>query len=281
VNPDNSRKKPAAQDALQPFADALREQVPSREALLSEAKAFSQRRRKTRTALGTGLLTLALLGAVWKVDPAWQTEDVWVAKGTRQQLQLRDGSQVALDSGTHLRIERRLRSRQLELVEGQALFSVVHADTPFIVRSQGVSVRDIGTVFSVRSDQRGVDVAVLEGVVEVSNVRSPALRLAAGQQLRAFAERIDRVQGFNQAQLTAWQHGKLRLDGTPLKDVVVDVGRYRQAPVRIADASTGELRLSGEFDTDSVESLLNLLPSILPVAVQRAPDGTVTLSRTR
>ncbi|HEX8544333.1 MAG TPA: FecR domain-containing protein [Pseudomonas sp.] len=281
MNPENARKKPPAQDALHPFADALREQVPSREALLNEAKAFSQRRRKTRTALGTGLLTLALLGAIWKIDPAWQTEDVWVAKGTRQQLQLRDGSQVSLDSGTHLRIERRLRSRQLELVEGQALFSVVHADTPFIVRSQGVEVRDIGTVFSVRSDQRGVDVAVLEGVVEVSNARSPALRLEAGQQLRASAERIDRVQGFNKAQLTAWQNGKLRFDGTPLKDVVVDVGRYRQAPVRIADARTGELRLSGEFDIDSVESLLNLLPSILPVAVQRAPDGAVTLSRTR
>lgn len=274
-----SPKKPGAQDALQPFAEALREQVPSKEALLSEGKALTLRRRKNRNSLGAGLLTVALACGIWTTDPAWHTEEVIVAIGQRQHLQLRDGSQVELDSGTHLRIERRLRSRQLELVKGEALFTVVHGDSPFIVRSQGVRIRDIGTVFDVRSDQRGVDVAVLEGMVEVVNAQSRVIRLQADQQLRASADQMGSVQPFDKARGTAWLHGKLRFDGTPLREVVADLGRYRQAPVRVADARAGDLRLSGEFDSTSVEALINLLPSILPVNLQRSPDGTVILSR--
>lgn len=274
-----SPKKQAGQDALQPFADALREQVPSREALLNEGKALTLRRRKHRNTLGAGLLSVALASVFWITDPAWQTEEVIVAIGQRQHLNLRDGSQVELDSGTHLRIERRLRSRQLELVRGQALFTVVHADNPFIVRSQGVRIRDIGTVFSVRSDQRGVDVGVLEGLVEVANAQAQVTRLQADQQLRASLNVMSSVQPFDKARDTAWLHGKLRFDGTPLREVIADLARYRQAPVRVADGRAGDLRLSGEFDSASVEDLINMLPSILPVNLQRAPDGTVTLTR--
>lgn len=279
MNAPKSPKKPIPEDALQPFADALREQVPSKEALLNEGKAFTLRRRKNRNALGAGLLSVALAMGIWVTDPAWQTEDVIVAVGQRQQIQLRDGSHVELDSGTHLRIERRLRSRQLELVKGQALFTVVHGDNPFIVRSQGVRVRDIGTVFDMRSDPRGVDVGVIEGIVEVENAQSQVIRLQANQQLRASLNVMGSVQPFDQARSTAWRHGKLRFDGTPLREVVADLARYRQAPVQIRDSRAGELRLSGEFDSASVEALIDMLPSILPVNLQRLPDGTVTLSR--
>jgi transmembrane sensor len=118
-------------------------------------------------------------------------------------------------------------------------------------------------------------------VVEVTNARSSMMRLEAGQQVRASVDVMGSTQIANKNRITAWQSGKLRFDGTPLRDVVADVGRYRKAAVRIADARTGELRLSGEFDSDSVETLISLLPSILPVALQRLPDGTVTFSRIR
>ncbi|MBD8496128.1 FecR domain-containing protein [Pseudomonas syringae] len=276
-----SEDRPPREDALQPYADALRERVPSREALLAEGKALTQRRRKQRNAAVGGLLSLAIVGALWTLDPAWRSNEVQVAFGQRQPLTLEDGSQVLLNSGSRLRVEQRLRSRQLELLEGQATFTVVHGDQPFIVRSQGVTVRDIGTVFDVRSDRRGVQVGVIEGIVEVSNHHAPPRRLTAGEQLHATAERVDTPQPVNPQSLTAWQHGKLRFDGTPLSEVVADLQHYRPAQIRVADARTGELRLSGEFDSASVEALIDLLPGILPVTVQRSKDGSVTFYRTR
>lgn len=265
-------------DPLQPFAEALRERVPSREALLAEGKALSKRRRQQRHAAAASLLSLAVAGALWTLDPAWHREDVHVAIGQRQQLELADGSQVTLNSGSHLRIETRLRSRQLELLQGEAVFSVVHEDRPFIVRSQGVQVRDIGTVFDVRSDARGVNVGVLEGLVEVSHAHAEPLRLKAGEQLRVAPGTLAQVQPATRESLTAWQAGKLRFNGTPLREVVSDLQHYRQAPIQVADARTGELRLSGEFDSAATEALIELLPSILPVTLQRHADGSVMLS---
>ncbi len=263
---------------MAPFEQALRNRVPSRDALLAEAKAQSARQRRRKQALGGGLAVLLLAVTVWSFDPAWDSQNVRTAVGQRDNLQLADGSRVMLNGATQLRIERRLRSRQIELLAGEATFTVEHDDEPFIVRSQGVLVRDIGTVFNVRSDERGVAVAVLEGAVEVSSGQSPVRRLNGGQQLQARKGRVGAAETADLDRVTAWQHGKLRFDGTPLSDVISDIQRYHAAPVRLADPRLGSLRVSGEFDSDAVDTLLDLLPAILPVMLARGGDGSVTIS---
>jgi len=277
-----SQDKTAAKqqaDLLEPFSAALRERVASREVLLAEAKAMTARQRKGRKAAGSTALVLLLAGAVWWLDPAWRTEQVLVAIGAQREIQLADGSQALLDSGSHLRIERRLRSRQLELVDGQARFIVVHADAPFIVRSQGVSVRDIGTVFDVRSDVRGVQVGVLQGEVEVSNGRGEVQPLQANQQVLASVAELSEVQQVDSVALDGWRQSVLRFDGTPLREAVVDLQRYSEQPLRLADERTGGLRLSGEFDSRQVRALLEQLPAVLPVTTVRGVDGGLTIGR--
>lgn len=265
-------------DPLAAFEQALRARVPSREALLAEAKAQTLRQRRRKQMLGAGLSVLLMASGVWALDPAWRSEDVYTAIGQQHSLTLADGSQAVLNSATHLRIEQRLRSRQIELVQGEATFTVIHAAKPFIVRSQGVEVLDIGTVFNVRSDNRGVAVAVLEGAVEVSAQQSDPLHLDGGQQVLARAGRVGAVESADLARVTAWRQGKLRFDGTPLSEVIADIQRYRQAPVRLADPRLGTLRVSGEFDSAAVESLIDLLPAILPVLMTRSGDGGVLIS---
>lgn len=266
-------------DPLEPFSAALRERVASREALLAEAKAMTARQRKGRKAAGSTALVLLLAGSVWWLDPAWHTEQVQVAIGAQREIRLADGSLVQLDSGSHLRIERRVRSRQLELVNGQARFTVVHADAPFIVRSQGVSVRDIGTVFDVRSDVRGVRVGVVQGEVEVSNGRGGVQPLQAGQQLLASVTELSAVQQVDSVAMDGWRHSVLRFEGTPLREAIVDLQRFSAQPLRLADERTGELRLSGEFDSRQVRALLEQLPAVLPVTTVRSADGGLTIGR--
>lgn len=270
--------QPTGSDALAPFEQALRDRVPSREALLAEAKAQTRRQRQRKQALAGTLSALVLAAGVWFLDPSFYSDDLRVAIGGRERLELADGSQLVLDSATHLRIEHRLRSRQFELLQGEATFTVAHAPQPFIVRSQGVAVRDIGTVFNLRSDSRGVAVAVVEGEVEVSSATLAPQRLHAGQQVLASEHRAGPVMPVNPLRVTSWQQGKLRFDGTPLREVIIDLQRYRQAPIRLADPRLGQLRVSGEFDSDAVESLLDLLPSILPISVGRAGDGSVSIT---
>jgi len=273
------RESKAQADPLEAFSEALRERVASREALLAEGKAMTARRRKAGKAAKASLLSLLLAGSLWWLDPAWHTEQVRVAVGAQRELVLADGSQVLLDSGSRLQIERRLRSRQLELFEGQARFTVVHADAPFIVHSQGVRVRDIGTVFDVRSDVRGVRVGVLEGAVEVGIGHGAVQPLRAGQQLLAAAGELGEVQAVASGAMETWRSSVLRFDGTPLRDAIVDLQRYSEVPLRLADERTGGLRLSGEFDSRQVRALLEQLPAVLPVTVVRAADGGLVIGR--
>ncbi|MCC9006307.1 FecR family protein [Pseudomonas putida] len=273
------RESKAQADPLEVFSEALRERVASREALLAEGKAMTARRRKAGKAAKASLLSLLVAGSLWWLDPAWHTEPVRVAVGAQRELVLADGSQVLLDSGSRLQIERHLRSRQLELLEGQARFTVVHADAPFIVHSQGVRVRDIGTVFDVRSDVRGVRVGVLEGAVEVGIGHGAVQPLRAGQQLLAAAGELGEVQAVASGAMEAWRSSVLRFDGTPLRDAIVDLQRYSEVPLRLADERTGGLRLSGEFDSRQVRALLEQLPAVLPVTVVRAADGGLVIGR--
>lgn len=286
MSQDKRENKPQA-DPLDAFSEALRARVASREALLAEGKAMTAHRRKAAKAAKASLLSLLLAGGLWWVDPAWQTEHVQVAVGATHELVLADGSQVLadgsqvlLDSGSRLLIERRLRSRQLELVEGQARFTVVHADAPFIVRSQGVRVRDIGTVFDVRSDARGVRVGVQEGAVEVGSAHGAVQQLTAGQQLLAVAGELGAVQAVQPSAMAAWSSSVLRFDGTPLRDAIVDLQRYSEVPLRLADERTGSLRLSGEFDSRQMRALLEHLPAVLPVTVVRGAEGGLVIGRT-
>lgn len=274
--PDN----PVLPQDLEPYAESLRALVPGREALLAEAKAQSARNAKRRRkAAGTALL-LALAGWTWLADPALGYRQVEIAHSGRETLHLDDGSVVELDAGSVLRIEYRLRSRQFELLEGEALFNVAHLPSPFIVRSQGVAVRDIGTVFDVRSDLRGVRVAVLEGAVEVDNghTRQP---LTANQQVLASSAALGPVEPTRPGELDAWRQDLFHFDGTPLDAVLAQLQRHRAAPIRLEGDLAPQHRLSGEFPTGNVEQLLDTLPRLAPVEVRRQKNGLVEVDTRR
>lgn len=279
----------AATDALQPFVEGLSRHFAPRDALLAEARAQTARQRQRKRIASTAgtSLVVALLGGTWWLDPAWRTQELRTAVGERSSATLSDGSTVQLNTDTVLQVQSRLRSRQLVLLQGEALFRVgkgwTEAWKPFIVHAPGARVRDIGTAFNVRTRQRDTQVTVLEGAVEVSRPGAAdgdagPLRVDAGQAwivASAGAAARPWVSSADAAQVTAWQRGKLVFDGTPLADALAEVQRYRRAPVRVLDERAARMRVSGEYDVAGIEVLIDALPATLPVRVQRAADGSV------
>lgn len=269
----------AAADPLIPFEDVLRARLPSREDVLREAKAQSaQRRLRRRQAVGAACV--ALCAGLWAWNPVLQERTVTVAAGAPRAWTARDGTVIALDSRSALTMQWRLRSRDLRLDAGQAVLTVARNWRPLRVRVGDAVIRDIGTVFRVRRDAAGAQVAVLEGRVHVSSPAGQA-ELGAGQamDIDTLSAVPASVPGLERE--TAWREGRLRFDGTPLSAVLSALGHYRAAPVVwVGDppADAGALRLSGEYRIRDLESLINSLPSILPVRVDRRPDGEVRVS---
>ena len=56
------------------------------------------------------------------------------------------------------------------------LLQETYVRTPFVVAAPGVSVRAVGTIFSVRVGAAGIEVLVVQGRVEVAPDDAPAAR---------------------------------------------------------------------------------------------------------
>ena len=121
--------------------------------------------RRAAVAAVVGALALGLGWIGWSSRPQpWMVE---TAPGEQRTLSLADGSQVMMDGGTRLTMDRR-KPRAVTLESGRALFEVVHDERrPFLVAVGDTMLTDLGTVFDVTHLQDGARVAVSEGAVRV------------------------------------------------------------------------------------------------------------------
>lgn len=286
ADPDPASVEPrqsAQTEVLDHYKEALRGHFPGAEEIFRKAE---QRQRAHRTAVKAGATTavIAILAAsLWILDPVYRGETFATAVGETRTYLLADGSTASLNTNSTLDVQWRLRSRQLQLARGEAMFRVAHGVRDFIVHTPHASVRDIGTAFNVRLDEAasnpGTTLTVVEGAVEVRNGTDAAV-LTAGQAVFAAPSGLLAPHATDLAVPTAWQRGKLVFDGTPLHQAVAEMRRYHTASIvlDIPDAQALALRLSGEFDNHRIDTLLELLPTILPVRVQRRPDGAVVIT---
>ncbi|ANH75004.1 FecR domain-containing protein [Ralstonia insidiosa] len=242
---------------------------------MPELPAQAPRRRAPMVAAGI----VALLGAVLWADPAWHTQRYVTAAGEHQHLTLPDGSDLTLNTRTVAEVEWHLRSRQVRLIDGEALFDVTHsAWRPFVVHAGETTVRVVGTAFNVRRADPYVTVTVLRGRVHVVEEASgDAVLLTARQAAESFNGTLTARAAPDLSAAIAWKDGKLMFDRTPLAQAVADINRYRATPAVLTDPALGRLQISGVFDSARTDALLDLLPSILPVAVRREANDTVRI----
>lgn len=250
-------------------------------ALCDDAPARSQRRPLVRYAVAASVLAVALgLGLFSGLNrPSPYTAEFSTALGERRHVALPDGSVVDLDSRSRIQVRFEKNRRGIELIEGEAMFSVEH-DTgrPFVVETGTGKVTVTGTRFDVRRDTAQTRVVVEQGTVKVQG-RSAAdedfISLSAGLGTHVDAQgKVAAAYAVNPAELTAWRSGKLVFNNASLADVAEQVSRYRDKPLKVGSAAVGNLRLTSVFKSDNTDALLKALPNILPVAVRTLDDGS-------
>ncbi|MGP1717611.1 MAG: FecR family protein [Methylophilus sp.] len=278
--PANQAASPQAsavrKDVFSPYEDELRALFPSSDAILQEAKQLSHKRKKAKSrSIGTAVLLLAIATLV--IDPAWQVETLSTSIGKQASHVLPDGSSVVLNTNSVLRVEQHIRTRQLQLVQGEAAFAVSHGWRPFSVLARDVRVKDIGTRFNVRLKADSVRVAVLEGTVEV-NAGAQYQILTTGQAIESQLGTLSHVHPINLDHEAAWQQGKLVFNGAPLRQVVNEIQRYSAMTIQVDQAAAG-IRVSGVYDTGAVETLIQDLVQSLPVEIAHTADGEVLIRK--
>jgi transmembrane sensor len=251
----------------------------------------SQSQRRPRSgkriaAVAAGVLVA--IGAVWSAG--WSAGllpsrvGYYAAQPAPRMVELADGSKVELNSNSQL-VFADFRDRRSAWLKtgGEAYFQVTH-DTlqPFSVWTDNGSVRVTGTRFNVWTDQRQMLVTLLEGSVVVSppdSVDGNSAQLTPGMQARYSqgSERIELAQ-VAPAGAIAWTEGKLVIDDLTLQAAIPRINRYLKQPVFVGDATAAAMRIGGIYRTDDLQALVDSLPKVLPVALNKDNQGRTVLA---
>ena len=232
---------------------------------------------------------VALAAFVWlpwqSSAPAPRREAI-VHPGPERQ-NLPDGSVVELNQGARIDVQFTPGERHVRLLAGEAHFIVAHnAARPFFVDTGNVSVRAVGTAFTVARALSEISVLVTEGKVQVikasvgdggaSASPSPTFLIANQRAVVALtAENAPpTVQDLTPAEMEramSWQALRLEFVDMPLRDVVAEFNRYNRQRLAVADDETGRILVGGSFRLDNVDTFVRLLE--LSFGVTAAPRG--------
>jgi transmembrane sensor len=269
----------SAEALLDTLAPALRQRYTRRIESVAAEVVFVRSIRRPALYVPLVFASVVVVAcALWVGNPVFSQQTGVSAVGEQVTLTLDDGSEALLNTNSSVRFERRLRSRDVVIERGEVLFSVVHnAWRPFHVRVGRTEIKDIGTRFSVRLLDDGVTVAVLEGRVAVTPTEDVSpLILTANEAMWTDGSQVESRPDVGA--LVAWKDQRLDFDDTPLTEVVVELRRYRSAPIVLADPRAGRARISGGFSSADPDRLLKTLPAVAPVTVSFKMDGTAVIA---
>ncbi|MBL8270024.1 FecR family protein [Steroidobacter sp.] len=282
--------------------------VPISPALTSAARPLDQhqaagRRPKLKVAIAIAAAVAAVTVGVFTFVANGQGQLIATDRGERRELVLEDGSVVQVDPQTRLRVRFETHVRRLQLLEGRAVFRVAkNPQRPFVVESDDAKVRAVGTAFGVeRRGDHVLVVTVAEGKVAVvtgarekelfaagsaattpeATPRSEIYVTANQQATVQRAQLAVPVQTVDSSQELAWADGRLIFRNETMADVITAFNRYNRVQLRVTDATLSARRVSGVFDAAYPEEFIAFVQGALPVTIERADPGTITIAPRR
>ncbi|HEY0682140.1 MAG TPA: FecR domain-containing protein [Steroidobacter sp.] len=213
--------------------------------------------------------------------------------GEQRTIRLDDGSTVALNTNTAIRVELTDTLRRVDLVRGEALFNVARDPArPFRVLSDRAIAQAVGTSFLVRRNADDTVVTVIEGQVAVArvdqirlaatvDVPANALHVSAGMRADVASEEIQTTPVSNLAAVTAWKTGRLMFEGQPLSEVVAEFNRYNQKQIVLEDSALSAEQLSGVFDANDPQALVRFLERANVIEPAQVNNDTIVLTPRR
>ena len=257
------------------------QQVSQTAGLLPPSLAAPVLRRPQRRAAMQALLALMAAPAAWLLVRHELLADYRSGVGQRRDIALPDGGTLVLNTDSAADLAYGPDERLLTLRRGEVLVQTRpdHAGSrPFIVATCHGRIRALGTRFTVRLDDDSCRVTVLEHAVEITP-RAPSATVrtvAAGQQSRFDANHAS-LPAPAPLQADAWARGMLAAQDMRLDAFASELARYRPGLLRVEPQVAG-LRLSGAFQLDDTDAVLENLTRMLPVDVLYRTPYWVTLA---
>lgn len=283
-------KKPNLNDIQQmltSFEDDILPYLPSKDIILQRAK----QRQLKKKLLRVSLLTMSgIFLGVYIYNPIHQQDYFMTQRGEQRNVYLNDGSQIKLNTDTHIYVQERLRSRKIILSKGEASFHVAHKRSKFLryfersfeVTSGNMLIIDIGTVFNVHkhsSDESSVTVLDGEIAVGLKDMKNPMIHLMKGQSLNSYKQYLSQPIQVNLDIIQAWQTGNIIFEQTSLNSALKNFQRYNDFNVKIENSELKNLKMNGQFKIKNYQHFMQVLPYVSAINVKKISEKEWEISK--
>ena len=190
---------------------------------------------------------------------------VKVPVGDKMTLLLSDGSKIVANSRSEVRYPKTFTGDIREVYAcGEVYFDVAHdKDHPFIVNTNGVRIRVLGTKFCVTHHSNNkTEVVLIEGCVAAKTSNNDEVTMHPNQQLQVENGTFRSLQEDDAEDYISWMDGVLNLHGDDLQTVIVRINDYYGTNIPIEDIRS-DMKLYGKLiyqkDVHDVLSSVNAL----------------------
>jgi len=184
--------------------------------------------------------------------------------GDSKQVVLSDGSVVTLNAESSLIYNKSFKGNMRTVkLTGEAFFEIKKdSGKPFIVETDKLKIKVLGTTFNVKSypDDVKIETTLATGSVEVMQDNIEPIVLQPAQ--KAIFHKRDNSVNVETAEpeiVSAWKYGKLIFNKTALKDVILDIERKYDVNIKVGSNNLLQYEFTGTFDNLTLKEALQLL----------------------
>lgn len=267
------------------------------ERLYSDIMREIAQREKTkysfRKLLAVACMTFAILGlsilGYYQLQPSKpsfeqvEMRTAVAAKGRIIKITLADGTEAWLNSGSTLRYPSVFSGKTREVsLQGEAYFQVSHdAKKPFLVHSEQLTTRVLGTSFNIRAyvKDKDIKVALLTGKVTVSYPETNenkvnSISIIPNQQVTYDKEKQSiSLKKLKKAEnLIVWREGRLHYEAVPLNTVIADLQRKYSVDISTSP-ELKKRKITADFHNESIKKVMIILSEMTQSKLIETEEG--------
>lgn len=217
-----------------------------------------------------------------------QEIEILSPSGSRTYLELADRTKVWLNSGSKLVYPQRFngKTRTVQLT-GEAYFEVAPDKAqPFIVESNGMAVKAVGTAFNVKAYPDGTDfettlesgkVIVMKNALNKISAIShmePGQHFVLNRETSQYSLKTEDL-----AKYVSWKEGKLIFKNDHMDKVAEQLSRWFNVKIIFSNPGLRELTYTATFIDEPLSQILEMMEVVTPISYTisekgKMPDGT-------
>jgi ferric-dicitrate binding protein FerR (iron transport regulator) len=223
--------------------------------------------------------------------------------GSKSKLVLPDGTTVWLNAGSKLTYNKDydVELREVSL-SGEAFFDVVKsAEKPFIIHTERIDIRVLGTSFNVKSypGEQTTETSLIKGKVEISIhnrpsekiILQPNEKLIVNNQDTLYkhnnsakttplvaVENVTRLDDDTTIMETSWVDNKLAFSNTGFEEVVAQMQRWYGVSIELKNERLKAMHFSGTFTHETITQALDALKISEPFHYTILDNSTIVIT---